>query len=124
MLSTALVFALAASLPLQPVDTSMAAVLADRDNFDGKAVRVVGTVEKYDAKTSRRGNPYTVLVVAEGGARLSVYHRQHQSPAPKKGDRVEVVGVYQKERKVGSGSVKDQIDATAPQGGPVGVKKV
>jgi hypothetical protein len=37
---------------------------------------------------------------------------------------VEVVGVYQKERKVGSGSVKDQIDATAPQGGPVGVKKV
>lgn len=124
MLYTALVFALAASLPVQPVDTTVEAILSDRGRFDGKAVRVVGTIEKYDSKTSRRGNPYTVFTLGSGGAKMSAYHQQHQTPPPKPGDKVEVVGIYEKERKVGSGTVKDQIDATPPKGRPIGVKKV
>lgn len=124
MLATAVALAIATSWGFRPVAATAAEVLAAREKFDGQAVRVVGKVSKYQAKTSRRGNPYTVFTIEAGGAKLSVYHQEHQAPAPKDGDTVEVTGVYEKERKVGSFTVKDQVDATPGLGRTLGVRKV
>lgn len=97
-------------------------VIKDRDKLDTKVVTVRGKVEDFDAKTSKRGNAYTVFKVAGAKQKVNGYLRGHLAKAPKNGDTVEVTGVFRKEKKVGEQTFKDEIDATAERGKPHGVK--
>lgn len=97
-------------------------VIKEREKLDAKAITVRGKVEDFDAKTSKRGNPYTVFKIAGGKQKVNGYLRGHLAKAPKNGDTVEVTGVFRKEKKVGGQTFKDEIDATAEKGKPYGVK--
>ncbi|MBL8069049.1 MAG: hypothetical protein JNM28_11415 [Armatimonadetes bacterium] len=113
------VFALAAiSLAATvTVDT----LLKDKAKYDGKEVVVSGKVAEYKARTSRAGNPYITFKLKGASATANVYLRGklEGDAAPKDGDKVEVSGIYRKEKKVtDTFTSKDEIDAS-----PVAKKK-
>ncbi|MCW5937387.1 MAG: hypothetical protein KIT11_08790 [Fimbriimonadaceae bacterium] len=97
-------------------------LLADAAAYDGKAVSVSGQVGDLEQKTSKKGNKYTVFKLASGKESVSVYMQGWPEPALKQGDSVNATGVFERERKVGSFTVKNQLDATKVKGTDYGVK--
>lgn len=86
----------------------------DQDKYDGKKIVVIGIVEKFEQRTSKAGNPYitgTLLDKANKKATLSLYARGKIEKELKKGDVVEVTGIYAKEKKVGTLTFKNEIEA-------------
>lgn len=98
-----------------PVDTLLAKVAS----YDGKTVTVTGKVAEFEAKTSKKGNKYTIFKLNGVKGTINIYFQTHVVKAPKNGDSVEITGVYKKERKVGSNTYKNELDASAAKGGKV-----
>lgn len=100
-------------------------LLADRDSHDGKAVTVKGEVDDYRQRESRQGNPYITFKLKGENKVANIYLRGklEGDAMPKNGDTVEVMGMYQKEKKVtDSFTSKDEIDASKVEGKKFGVK--
>jgi uncharacterized protein YdeI (BOF family) len=86
-------------------------VLARPDAFDGRKVVLDGKVSALDPRTSRRGNDYfTFRLSDETGASLKVF--SWGKPAITPGDRVEVRGRFQRERRVGRYTFTDEVEAS------------
>jgi hypothetical protein len=81
-------------------ETTISLILASPAQFDGKTVTVRGVATAVKPTISRRGNPYTTLRLQHGGSAVTVYMPGHQSTT--NGDRVEVTGVFQTIKRVGS----------------------
>jgi Cu/Zn superoxide dismutase len=102
-------FALAAA------NETVEAITKDPSKFDKKEVKVVGKVEDFKQKTSRKGNHYftfKVVSVEKKDEALNVYSQGKMEPELKDGDKVEVWGVFRQEKKVQDFTVKNEIDAT------------
>ena len=85
-------------------------ILARPDAFDGHEVVVAGTASAVDLRTSRRGNDYfTFRLSDESGTSLRVFSWGKPAIAP--GDRVEVSGQFQRERRVGRYSFTNEVAA-------------
>jgi hypothetical protein len=85
-------------------------VLAQPDAFDGREVMIEGKASAVDPRTSRRGNDYfTFRISDETGTSLKVFSWGKPAFAP--GDRVEVSGRFQRERRVGRYSFTNEVDA-------------
>lgn len=116
---------LASAVLAAPASVKPQQVLKERDKWHTKEVASAGVVAEFEAKTSKRGNPYTVFKLTEGDAKINVYLRG-RLPADKpikNGDKVVVTGIFRKEKKVGSAVFRNEIDATPKKDKPYGVKK-
>lgn len=113
-----------ASLALAAGKISVSALSKDTDKFDGKPVEVEGKVSGFEQKTSKKGNKYFIFKMKEGEASVSVYSHGEPNPAIKDGDKVSVQGIFRKEKKIGTFTVKNEIDATPVKEKPYGVKKL
>lgn len=102
------------------------ALLKDADKHDGKGVTVAGKVLEFKQKTSRAGNEYWTLKLKgdKKDENLNVYGRGKLDPAPKKDDKVEVNGVYRKEKKLADFTVKNEVDTSPVEGKKYGLKIV
>lgn len=105
---------------------TVGALLKDADKYDGKAVTVTGKVLEFKQKTSRAGNQYFTLILKgdKKDADLNVYGRGKLEPAPAKDNQVEVSGVYRKEKKVTTFTVKNEVDISPVEGKKYGLKIV
>ena len=95
----------------QAVKTTVATILANPDQYDGKMVEVAGQSTAIKSKTSRKGNPYTTFKVTDNGNTLSVF--SFGTLPIKDGDSVRVRGRYQKVKHVPpSFTFYNEIDAS------------
>ncbi len=86
-------------------------ILARPEVFDGREVVLAGKASAVDPRTSRRGNDYfTFRLSDEAGASLKVFSWGKPAIAP--GDRVEVRGRFQRERRVGRYTFTDEVEAS------------
>jgi hypothetical protein len=105
---------------LEPVQIQ----LKDVARHDGRSVAVEGKVKRYQARVSKRDNPYATFVLVDGKSEVNVYLRAHVLPALKDGERVRVTGVYRKVKRVGTRTFKNEIEAKTEAGKPVGVRRL
>jgi hypothetical protein len=86
-------------------------ILNRPDAFDGREVVLEGKASALDPRTSRRGNDYfTFRLSDEAGSSLKVF--SWGKPAIVPGDRVEVRGRFQRERRVGRYVFTNEIEAS------------
>ena len=86
-------------------------IVARPDAFDGREVVLEGKASAVDPRTSRRGNDYcTFRLSDEKGTSLKVFSWGKPVFAP--GDRVEVIGRFQRERRVGRYVFTDEVEAS------------
>jgi hypothetical protein len=90
-------------------ETTVASILANVAQFDGKIITVRGTATAVKPTVSRRGNPYTTLRLQDSGSAITVYMQGH--PPATNGERVEVTGVFQTIKRVGSYTFYNEIEA-------------
>ena len=102
---------LAATLPaLALARDRIADILARPNAFDRRDVILEGRASALDPRTSQRGNDYfTFRLADEQGASLKVFSWGKPAIAP--GDRVEVQGRFQKERRVGRHTFTNEVEA-------------
>jgi len=86
-------------------------IVARPDAFDGREVVLEGKASAVDPRTSRRGNDYcTFRLSDEKGTSLKVF--SWGKPAIVPGDRVEIRGRFQRERRVGRYVFTNEIEAS------------
>lgn len=104
-------FALA-SLALAAEKASVRDLLTNGKKFDGKVVTVTGSVDAFQARTSKAGNPYFVFKLKEKDQTINVYGRGKLDKDLKSGAKVEITGKYAVEKKVGKLTFKNEVDVT------------
>jgi len=86
-------------------------ILARPDAFDGREVVLDGKVSALGPRTSRRGNDYCVFrLLGQKGTSIKVFSWGKPAIAP--GDRLEVRGRFQRERRVGRYTFTDEVEAS------------
>lgn len=95
----------------QPEGTSsIALLLSAPENWDGKQVEIVGEVDDFKRRRSRKGNLYSTFYVADGeGYRVKIFSWGHPEIAD--GDRVAVSGVFRETKKVGGLDFHNEVEA-------------
>lgn len=89
---------------------SIGDILARPAAFDRRDVLLEGKASAVDPRTSRRGNEYFTFRLSDAtGASLRVFSRGKLTIAP--GDRVEVRGRFHRERRVGSYTFTNEVEA-------------
>ncbi len=100
-------------LPLLPAyaqgSVSVEDIVRDPDRYDGRMVVVVGNINSYRERVSRRGNPYTTFRLEDGGFSVAVFVWGHQGLS--NGKRVRVTGMFQKVKRVGQYTFYNEISA-------------
>ncbi len=107
----------------KPIPAKVDEVLKDPAKFDGKSIAVKGKVEDFRAKVSQAGNAYTTFDLLDGKEKLHVFLANKPEKPLEEGDKVTVTGRFAKEKKVGSLTFKNEIDASAKIDKVFGVKK-
>jgi hypothetical protein len=90
-------------------DTTPAQILEGPDQFDGKAVTLVGTVTNLDARVSRRGNPYYTFDLSAGGRSIKIF--SFGRPPCLARSTVSVEGVFQKVKRVSGRTFYNEVEA-------------
>jgi len=89
---------------------SIADILTRPAAFDGREVLLQGKATALDPRVSRRGNEYFTFRLSDAtGASLKVFSWGKPAIAP--GDRVEVRGRFQRERRVGRYTFTNEVEA-------------
>jgi uncharacterized protein YdeI (BOF family) len=89
---------------------SIGDILARPAAFDGRDVLLEGKASAIDPRTSQRGNEYFTFRLSDAtGASLKVFSWGKLTVAP--GDRVEVRGRFQRERRVGRYTFTNEVEA-------------
>ena len=89
---------------------SIADILTRPAAFDGREVLLQGKATAVDPRVSRRGNEYFTFRLSDAtGASLKVFSWGKPTIAP--GDRVEVRGRFQRERRVGRYTFTNEVEA-------------
>jgi hypothetical protein len=100
-----------ATIALAADKVTIADLLKKTDDFDKKAVSIIGKVDNFKAKTSKAGNAYfTFKLLDEKDNKLSIYSRGKLDKDLADGQKVEVTGYFKKESKVGSNTFKNEVD--------------
>ncbi len=122
MLRAAALFALA--LVSGPVAVKVDDLVSRRDELNEKVVQVTADIRDYEAKLSKKGNKYTVFKLIGKKHNISVWMGGHlkEADAPKNGDTVQVIGIFDKEKKVGTLTFLNELDASPRKEKPYGVK--
>lgn len=91
-------------------------VLKKRDQYDKKVVTVAGTVKAFKAKTSKAGNDYLTFNLVSGKDSINVFSHGKLAKPLADGTKVEVKGVFVKEKTVGKMTFKNEVDASGKKG--------
>ena len=114
-----------AALLLAPTAVvSVDELISKRDSLNEKVVEVTAVIKEFSARTSRKGSKYTIFKLVGKKETISVWlggHLDKIVPAPKDGDTLKVVGIFEKEKKVGTRTYLNEIDASARKDKPYGV---
>jgi len=93
-------------------ETTVEKILANKDSYNGKEVSVSGTVSKIKFRTSKGGNEYTTFsLIGDSGGSVSVNVFVWEHPKIKEGQKVKVLGIYRKVKKVGRYTFYNEIEA-------------
>lgn len=88
----------------------IAKLLRNPDGWDGKRVRMPGSVVNLKKKRSRSGNLYSTFSLSDKeGNRVNVFKWGH--PAIDDGEQIEVEGVFRKEKHVGKLIFYNELEA-------------
>lgn len=109
-----------------PVVVKVDDLVAKRDELNEKVVQVTSEVKDFEAKISKKGNKYTVFKLIGKKQNISIWLGGHlkEADAPKNGDTVQVTGIFDKEKKVGTLTFLNEIDASTRKDKPYGVKVI
>lgn len=117
--------AIAAVLLLAPpAAVSVDELVSKRDELNEKVVSVTAEIKDFSAKTSQKGNKYTIFKLIGKKETISVWlggHLDKITPPPVNGDTLKVVGIFEKEKKVGTRTYLNEIDASTRKDKPYGV---
>ncbi len=91
------------------LDTSVSAILADPDRFDGQEVTIGGTITHLRQTVSRRGNPYYTFDLSDGTRTIRVFSFG-RSPC-KDGSAATVTGTFGKVHRVGRYVFSNEVTA-------------
>ena len=94
----------------QAIKVTVGDILSNPDQYDGKMVQVEAKVLAPQFKTSKKGNPFTILKLEGDVKILSVFI--YGTLSINVGDSVRVIGRYQKVKKMGAYTFYDEIDAS------------
>ena len=98
------------SLVAFAAEVPVKALISNPAQFDGQTVTLQGTAIMVKATTSSRGNAYTTFQVNDAtGAAVRVFTWGH--PGLKDGQPVEVVGVFQRVKRVGRYTFYNEVEA-------------
>ena len=90
---------------------SIGDILARPAAFDGRDMLLEGKASAIDPRTSRRGNEYFTFRLSDAAEKsLKVFSWGKLTIAP--GDRVEVRGRFQRERRVGRYTFTNEVEAS------------
>lgn len=123
MRALTLTFALVLASLSAAADLTPDALVKDADKQNGKEVSVVGKIEKLERKTSRAGNKYFVFKLKGEKEIVNVYGRGELPDEWKDGVKAVAAGTFRKEKKVGTFTVKNEVDVSTKEGKKFGVKK-
>jgi len=93
----------------KPVVVTVSDLAKKAADFDKKTVQTTGKVEKFEQRTSRKGNAYFVFDLIEGKERVHIYGQGKLDVKVKDGDKLKVTGFFRKEKKIGDRSFKNEI---------------
>ncbi|MBS1722081.1 MAG: hypothetical protein JSS66_03630 [Armatimonadetes bacterium] len=106
--------------PAKPM--SVGDLMKSAAKYDRKVVTVVGKVAKYQERVAKKSKrAYTVFDLTDGKATVHVYMQNKPGTKIKDGDKAKVTGPFQREKKVGTQTYKDEIDASVVKGKTNGV---
>lgn len=92
------------------LNASIEEILLDRDYYDGKTVKINGTVSNIKRKTSKAGNDYaTFKLNSDSGESLKIF--TFGNPKISENDFVTVKGPYHKEKIVSGFKYYDEVEA-------------
>ncbi len=94
----------------QAIKATIGDILSNPDKYDGQMVQVDAKVFLPHFKTSKKGNEYTTFKLESDGKFISVY--SFGTLSINGGDMVRVIGTYQKVKKVGRYTFRNEIDAS------------
>jgi len=94
----------------EPTKITISTIVVNPDHHDGVKVEVVWNVYNLKVQVSRCGNHYYTFTPADEKAELRVFTFGH--PCIDNGDRVKVIGIYQKVKRVGRYRFYNEIDAS------------
>ncbi|MBI1334044.1 MAG: hypothetical protein JST12_10930 [Armatimonadetes bacterium] len=114
VLSLSLIAAAAFALAVESVTPSD--IVKSPDKFDKKEATVVGFVKKFKARTSKAGNDYFIFDLTKGGDKIAIYGHGKLEKDLKDGDKVEVKGIFTKEKTVGQSTFKNELDCSGKRG--------
>lgn len=112
----------AATFALAAEKVGLADLAKDPKKFDGKVIETSGVVSEFKQKTSRAGNKYFTFVLAQGKEeKVNVFSQGEADSDLKDGVKAKVVGLYRIEKKLGTMTFKNEVDATKVKDKPNGV---
>ncbi len=92
---------------------TIADLLKAPEKYDSKVVTVTGTVNKFKAKVSKKGNDYfNMRLESSRDEWISVYGQGKLDKVLHDGDTVEVTGDFAQTKKVGDVTFKNEVDVT------------
>jgi hypothetical protein len=98
--------ALAVAAPAAIVEVGN--IVKNPAQFDNKIVAIQGTATTVSERISRIGNPYMTSRVQDSTGSIAIYARGH--PGISNGDRVEVIGLFQRVKRVGRYTFYNEIN--------------
>lgn len=110
-----------------PTIVSVDELVSKREELNEKVVQVTAEIKDFSAKTSQKGNKYTIFKLIGKKETISVWlggHLDKITPPPAEGDTLKVVGIFDKEKKVGTRTYSNEIDASTRKDKPYGVTVV
>jgi DNA polymerase III alpha subunit len=91
-------------------EVTVASLLAAPDRHDRQEVTLTSTAQTVKPTTSRRGNPYATVQLADtSGKAITVFSWGHRDL--NNGDQVEVTGIFQRVKRVGQYVFYKEIEA-------------
>ncbi len=105
-----------ATLALAAGTMSPSDVLKKRDELDNKSITVAGQVKNFKAKTSKAGNAYITFDLTSGKDSIAVFSHGKLAKDLANGTKVQIKGKFAKEKKVGTSTFKNEVDASGKKG--------
>ncbi len=85
------------------------ALVQNPNRYDGRVVTVVGTISAYRDRASDTGHPFTVFLLNDGSASVTVFI-WNKHPLGN-GDKVRVTGTFVRAKSVGTVTFDNEIQA-------------
>ena len=112
----ALSFIIVSAIALAAQTITPSDVIKSPEKYDKKVIKVRGIVKKFRAKTSKAGHDYILFDLTSGSEKISIYSQGKLEKELADGDKVEVEGMFNKSKTVGTLTFKNELDCSGKKG--------